>query len=348
MEYCIINTVIFMRKNKTYILVDGTITVSMIIIGIIFAAFMYGLGTNEYESFHDALTDPVVIAGIIMCMIPFVFAVNYFVLTDDEIKTYILFFPVSRMRYEDIIEIGVKYGENKRGKDISAVSYIRHIDHSGEERYSFMSSPSKNLCAYLIKNGEINMVEDTLDARRKNELRQPGRTAFYVNNFIYCILIIILGSISGFIAFYIISVKLWRHSIVEFVLVTGHLIAFSTIFSGFLGSFFAYNAKFRFEGDHVIVKFPLHKEIRYNWGVFQEICICYYNEGKRDAPKRIVICFVKKGVNKTRIHQRWPVEDGFNYRKIPYMQYSEDALAEVKKYCPYDIVDLRGKGTYYH
>ena len=128
----------------------------------------------------------------------------------------------------------------------------------------------------------------------------------------------------------------------------------SLIFMGLMvkslsGIWFSLGVKVRFDTEHLYVKFPLHKEIVYGWDEFRQVCICYtYLTSVRGGPYKIVICFVKHNMTKTIISKQWPVENGFQYKNVPYVRYSDAVLEELKKYCPHEIVDLRGTNGYYH
>ena len=103
-------------------------------------------------------------------------------------------------------------------------------------------------------------------------------------------------------------------------------------------------AEFTFCNDGVQVKYPLEKLRFYPWESFQQACVCYYSRATemRGYP---LICLVRNG-EKTDRFGRWKNGSVFHYRKILCLDYSEEQLQEIQRFCPFDIPDLRDMGNY--
>ena len=103
-------------------------------------------------------------------------------------------------------------------------------------------------------------------------------------------------------------------------------------------------AEFSFSADGVSVKYPFEKLHFYPWEEFQQVCVCYYSRGT-EMNGYPLICLVRKG-EKTDHFGRWKTGSVFHYRNLLCLDYSEEQLAEIKQFCPYEIPDLRDKGNY--
>lgn len=103
-------------------------------------------------------------------------------------------------------------------------------------------------------------------------------------------------------------------------------------------------AQFTFSAQGISVKYPLESPREYSWGDFQQICICYPSRGTevRNYP---ILCLVKAGEKKDSFG-RWKTLSVFRYRNILCLDHSEALLEAVRKYCPYEIPDLRNQGNY--
>ncbi len=105
-------------------------------------------------------------------------------------------------------------------------------------------------------------------------------------------------------------------------------------------------AKYEFNTDGVIVKYPMRAKKNISWDKFQQVCICYAGyttRGERRAHS--VICCVKKG-EKPNMLGRWKIGYLFHYQSIIYMEYTYQLYEEIKEKCPYEVVDLRKTRTY--
>ena len=103
-------------------------------------------------------------------------------------------------------------------------------------------------------------------------------------------------------------------------------------------------AEFSFDADGVSVKYPLEKEHFYPWEEFQQVCVCYYSRAT-EMHGYPLICLVRKG-EKRDSFGRWKTGSFFHYRNLLCLDYSELQLTEIRRFCPYEIPDLRGKGNY--
>ena len=103
-------------------------------------------------------------------------------------------------------------------------------------------------------------------------------------------------------------------------------------------------AEFEFTKEGVQVRYPLERTHFYSWDAFRQICVCYYSRAS-DMNGYPMICLVRKGETHDRFG-RWKTGSVFHYRRLLCLDYSEDQLREIQKFCPYGIPDLRGKGHY--
>lgn len=107
---------------KKRILMSDGVSVLMVVLGIINAFLFYDVGKNEYDSFAQALSDPLGIILILICISPFACACMHFVVTDEGIKNV----TKGIIRFEDITEIGVNYGGPYAKNYEPKVTYIRY------------------------------------------------------------------------------------------------------------------------------------------------------------------------------------------------------------------------------
>lgn len=103
-------------------------------------------------------------------------------------------------------------------------------------------------------------------------------------------------------------------------------------------------AEFSFGGEGVWVKYPLEKKLFYPWEEFQEVCVCYTSRAT-DMNGYPIICLVRKGEKKDHFG-RWKTGSALHYRKLLCLDYSDEQLQEMKRFCPYEVYDLRDKGNY--
>lgn len=103
-------------------------------------------------------------------------------------------------------------------------------------------------------------------------------------------------------------------------------------------------AEFTFSSSGVQVKYPLEKLRFYPWEDFQQVCICYYSRATEMSGYPL-ICLVRNG-EKTDRFGRWKTGSVFHYRKLLCLDYFDEQLQEIRRFCPLDILDLRDKGNY--
>ena len=129
------------------------------------------------------------------------------------------------------------------------------------------------------------------------------------------------------------------------------LIILNAIWSIFLisvGWLFYTNHKayFDYSAEGLGVKYLLQKRKVIPWNEFQQVCVCYASYSTRgEGRAHSVLCFVKKG-EKQNVYGRWKADNPFHNRSVITMEYTDELYEEVKKHCPYEIPDLRGKGNY--
>ena len=100
-------------------------------------------------------------------------------------------------------------------------------------------------------------------------------------------------------------------------------------------------AKYRFENEGLVVKFPLCQEERIPWNDFQQVCVihaAYTTRGERKA--NTVICCVKKGEKKD-FYDRWKTDNPFRYRTVICIEYTPELHQGIIEKCPYEVADLR-------
>lgn len=114
---------------------------------------------------------------------------------------------------------------------------------------------------------------------------------------------------------------------------------------GWLG-YTDHKAYFDYSEEGLGVKYLLQKRKVIPWSEFQQVCVCYTSYSTRgQATAHSVLCFVKKG-EKKNVYGRWKASNPFRSRSVIAMDYTDELYEEVKKHCPYEIPDLRGKGNY--
>ena len=105
-------------------------------------------------------------------------------------------------------------------------------------------------------------------------------------------------------------------------------------------------ARFRFEAEGLVVKYPLEKEKRIPWHQFQQVCVCYAAYTTRGQKKaNTVICCVKQG-EKKNLYGRWKTDNPFHHRSVICMDYSPEYHAGITRMCPYAVEDLRNTWAY--
>lgn len=105
-------------------------------------------------------------------------------------------------------------------------------------------------------------------------------------------------------------------------------------------------ARYCFEANGLLVKYPLHTEQRISWDEFQQICIvrsAFTTRGKRRA--NTDICCVKKGEKKNG-YGRWKTDNPFRYRSVICIAYTPELHEGLKVRCPYEVFDLRDTPAY--
>lgn len=97
----------------------------------------------------------------------------------------------------------------------------------------------------------------------------------------------------------------------------------------------------------LVVKYPLQKEKIVSWGEFQEICVCHRGISAQpmNPSYEPIICFVKKKEKKD-IYGRWKADNPFRYKSVISLPYSDELLTKVRKFCPYQVPDLRQSRLY--
>lgn len=103
-------------------------------------------------------------------------------------------------------------------------------------------------------------------------------------------------------------------------------------------------AAFCFSDSGVSVKYPLEPQRFYRWNEFQQVCVCYHSRGT-EMHGYPILCLVKKGQKKNALG-RWKTLGILHYRNILCLDYSEELLEAVCRFCPYEIPDLRDRGNY--
>ena len=103
-------------------------------------------------------------------------------------------------------------------------------------------------------------------------------------------------------------------------------------------------AAFSFSLGGVSVKYPLEPQRFYRWNEFQQVCICYHSRGT-EMNGYPILCLVKKNQKKNAFG-RWKTRSILHYRNILCLDYSEELLEAVRRFCPYEIPDLRDRGNY--
>lgn len=105
-------------------------------------------------------------------------------------------------------------------------------------------------------------------------------------------------------------------------------------------------ARYRFQENGILAKYPFRSEKLFSWDVFQEICIvntAFTTRGERRA--NTVICLVIKGEKKD-IHGRWKTENPFRYKTVICLHYRPELAQGLRCKCPYDVLDLRETPAY--
>ncbi len=333
-----------MKKKTKIVFLSTAMTVSISIASIILGILIFYMGRyNGHDTLAEMMKDPL---WLIVAWIPVVLlslATMYFIVTDEGIRFCWLCFIGKQIRFEDILEIGYFMGEPYRIRKIPKVTYISYKMPDGNIKYDFFGDPSRNLYKYLKTFNDIPLVPDEIDPKRRNELRQSGKVG-RILEFTLCSVLVIFFAVIFLCAFFIALLDdFFSLKYICTLLILGLMLKIV------VGILLSVSARFRVDSEYVYVKFLLHKEIAYRWDEFQQVCICYsYITGVRGGSKKIIICFVKHGVKRERMSNQWPTENGLHYKKVPFMRYTQENLEEVKKYCPHEIVDLRGTNGYHH
>jgi len=103
-------------------------------------------------------------------------------------------------------------------------------------------------------------------------------------------------------------------------------------------------AEFTFSIGGVSVKYPMEPQRYYGWNEFQQVCVCYHSRGT-EMHGYPILCLVKKGQKKNTFG-RWKTLSILHYRNILCLDYSEELLEAVRRFCPYEIPDLRDRENY--
>lgn len=105
-------------------------------------------------------------------------------------------------------------------------------------------------------------------------------------------------------------------------------------------------AEYSVSADGIRVKYPLQQEIAFSWDSFQEVCVCYVSRTSTiPARANSAICFIQHGETRD-MYGRWKTDAHFHFRRTTAVDYSEELLELVRRYCPYPVLDHRGKGNY--
>ena len=105
-------------------------------------------------------------------------------------------------------------------------------------------------------------------------------------------------------------------------------------------------ARYRFEHEGLVVKYPLRREELIPWDAFQQVCVipaAYTTRGDRKA--NTVICCVQKG-EKKGFYDRWKTDHPFRYRSVICIAYTPELHQGMKEKCPYEVADLRDTLAY--
>lgn len=103
-------------------------------------------------------------------------------------------------------------------------------------------------------------------------------------------------------------------------------------------------ARYKFEKNGLIVKFPFKQEKLIPWNEFQQVCLCYSSYSSV-GNANTVICCVKKG-EKLNIFGRWKTDNPFHCHSVLVIEYKREYYNGIKERCPYDISDLRDTPAY--
>ena len=106
--------------------------------------------------------------------------------------------------------------------------------------------------------------------------------------------------------------------------------------------------RFTVDREGVGVRYPFFARRLIRWEDMQQVCIC--NEiavSRQIRMGRPVICFVRKGEKEGVFSGRWKMRSIFHLFGVVTIDYTQDFLDLVKKNCPFEVVDIRGRRTYW-
>lgn len=105
-------------------------------------------------------------------------------------------------------------------------------------------------------------------------------------------------------------------------------------------------ARYRFETNGLLVKYPLRPWCLIPWDKFQQVCIiyaAYTTRGERRA--NTAICCVKNGEKKAG-NGRWKADNPFRFSSVISIAYTPELHEGIKDKCPYEVCDLRETQAY--
>ncbi len=157
----------------------------------------------------------------------------------------------------------------------------------------------------------------------------------------------LLGFVLAFCAFYVAHIPIAPGELGDAVclFLIMMLLAWLSCWYGWVGISSGL-AKYRFEDNCLVAKYPLRSEKRIPWTNFQQVCICYAaytTRGERKA--NTVICCIQKGERKNW-RGRWKTDNLFRYKTVIAIDYKPHLVEELQAVCPYEVADLRNTREY--
>lgn len=104
-------------------------------------------------------------------------------------------------------------------------------------------------------------------------------------------------------------------------------------------------ARYRFEMDGLLVKYPLQKAVLIPWSSFQQVCVCDGSSVPKGMKTAAVLCCVRHG-EKKNLYDRWKTDSIFRYRSVICMDYTPELHRGLQERCPLPVVDLRDTAAY--
>lgn len=104
-------------------------------------------------------------------------------------------------------------------------------------------------------------------------------------------------------------------------------------------------ARYRFEMDGLLVKYPLQKAVLIPWSSFQQVCVCDGSSVPKGMKTAAVLCCVRHG-EKKNLYDRWKTDSIFRYRSVICMDYTPELHRGLQERCPLPVADLRDTAAY--